>query len=69
MNTLCEPFLRRFVIVFFDDILVYSTSFEDHLHHLEITFKVFLQNQFVLKLSKCSFAQPQVEYLGHVISR
>ena len=69
MNTLFGPFLRKFIIVFFDDILVYSTSFEDHLHHLEITFQVLLQNQFVLKLSKCSFAQSQVEYLGHVVLR
>ena len=68
MNTLFGPFLRRFVIVFFDDILVYSASFQDHLQHLEQTFQVLLQNQFVLKLSKCSFAQTQVEYLGHIVS-
>lgn len=67
MNMLFRPYLRQFIIVFFDDILVYSGSFEDHLRHLETTFEVLLANQFVLKLSKCSFAQQQVEYLGHVV--
>lgn len=69
MNTLFRPFLRRFMIVFFYDILVYSASLQDYLQHLEITFQVLLQNQFVLKLSKCSFAQTQVEYLGHIVSQ
>jgi len=68
MNLIFRPYLRRFIIVFFDDILIYSTSFSGHLHHLEITFQVLLTNQFVLKLSKCFFAQTQVEYLGHVVS-
>lgn len=68
MNMLFRPYLRQFIIVFFDDILVYSRTFEDHLRHLETTFEVLLTNQFVLKLPKCSFAQPQVEYLGHVVS-
>ena len=68
MNQNFRPFLWRFNVVFFDDILVYSASFQDHLQHLEQTFQVLLQNQFVLKLSKCSFAQTQVEYLGHIVS-
>ena len=69
MNYIFRPYLRRFIIVFFDDILVYSHSMDDHLHHLELTFQVLLANHFVLKLSKCFFAQLQVEYLGHLVSR
>ena len=68
MNTIFRPFLRQFIIVFFDDILIYSATLEDHVFHLEQAFQVLLQEQFVLKLEKCTFAQPQVEYLGHVVS-
>lgn len=68
MNVIFQPYLRHFVIVFFDDILVYSGSMAEHLTHLEVTFQVLLVHQFVLKLSKCFFAQNQVEYLGHVVS-
>ena len=68
MNTLFRPYLRCFIIVFFDDILIYSVSLSDHLRHLQTTFQVLYDNHFVLKLSKCLFAQPQVEYLGHLVS-
>ena len=68
MNTIFRPYLRQFVIVFFDDILIYSGSLDEHLSHLQTTFQVLLENQFVLKFSKCFFAQPEVEYLGHVVS-
>ena len=68
MNTIFRLFLCQFIIVFFDDILIYSATLEDHVFHLEQAFQVLLQEQFVLKLEKCTFAQPQVEYLGHVVS-
>ncbi|XP_014511566.1 uncharacterized protein LOC106770264 [Vigna radiata var. radiata] len=68
MNDLLKPFLRKFVIVFFDDILVYSKTFEAHLHHLECTFKALIEGHFFLKESKCVFAQQQLEYLGHIVS-
>jgi hypothetical protein len=61
-------FLRRFVIVFFDDILVYSKNLEDHIQHLELVFKCLLENTFYLKLSKCSFGQNSIAYLGHIVS-
>lgn len=68
MNRIFHPYLRKFVIVFFDDILVYSPSLETHIEHLEIEFKCLLENQFYLKRSKCSFAQPSIEYLGYIVS-
>jgi len=68
MNDIFHPYLRKFVIVFFDDILVYSPSVETHIEHLEIVFKCLLDNQFYLKRSKCSFAQPSIEYLGYIVS-
>ena len=68
MNHLFQPFLRRFIIVFFDDVLVYSKTMADHLGHLETTFKLLLSGKFSLKHTKCTFAQSQLEYLGHVVS-
>lgn len=68
MNKIFRPYLRYFIIVFFDDILIYSSYFEDHLLHLEFTFQVLSANQFILKMTKCFFAQNQVEYLGHLVS-
>jgi len=56
MNVIFRPYLRHFIIIFFNDILIYITLFEAHLTHLETTFQVLLDNQFALKLSKCYFA-------------
>lgn len=68
MNAIFEPILRKHVLVFMDDILVYSSNFEDHLAHLEQVLQIIQTNQFCIKQSKCVFAQQQLEYLGHVIS-
>ena len=68
MNDLLRPYLRRFVLVFFDDILVYSPTLQDHLTHLELILQLLAQHHFFAKLSKCSFATTQVSYLGHLIS-
>ena len=68
MNQLFQPFLRKFIIVFFDDVLVYSKTMADHLGHLETAFKLLLSGKFSLKRPKCTFAQSQLEYLGHVVS-
>lgn len=68
MNQIFKPYLRKFILVFFDDILVYSPSFQQHLEHLRTTLRVLRFNQLFIKKSKCDFAQQQVEYLGHVIS-
>ena len=69
MNAVFHDFLRKFVIIFFDDILVYSRSLDEHIHHLRLVFCLLRQHQLFLKKSKCRFAAAQVEYLGHVISQ
>lgn len=69
MNQVFAPFLRKFTLVFFDDILVYSKTAAEHLQHLEQVFKVMRHHQLFAKQSKCEFMKVQVAYLGHVISQ
>ena len=57
------------MLVFFDDILIYSTIWSNHLTHLHTVFDVLLHHQLVLKYSKCDFAATTIEYLGHIISK
>jgi len=69
MNEVLQPYLRKFVLVFLDDILIYSPSWESHLAHLRSVLLQLRHHKFFLKRSKCSFAQDQIDYLGHIISR
>lgn len=64
-----EPMLRRSVLVFFDDILVYSRGWSDHLDHLRAVLRVLRENQLFAKRSKCSFGATHLEYLGHIIAQ
>lgn len=68
MNSTLAPYLRKFVLVFFDDILVYSSSYEEHVVHLRLVFALLSKDQWKIKLSKCSFSQKEIRYLGHIIS-
>ncbi|XP_026452487.1 uncharacterized protein LOC113352960 [Papaver somniferum] len=68
MNHIFRQHLRKFVLVVFDDILIYSKNMSDHLVHLSFVFEILRSNQLFVKESKCQFAQSSVGYLGHVIS-
>ena len=68
MNTIFAPYLRKFVPVFFDDILIFSRSLKEHLEHIKLVMELLRENQLYAKMSKCVFEVQQVEYLGHVIS-
>ena len=68
MNHIFEPLVRKGVLVFMDDILVYTSTLDEHVALLQQVFDIIQQHQFLIKLSKCSFGQQQIEYLGHCIS-
>ena len=60
--------MRKFVAVFFDDILIYSPNLAVHLGHLQAVLQTLRDNQFLVKKIKCAFGQSSVEHLGHVVS-
>jgi hypothetical protein len=68
MNDVLRPFLRRFVLVFFDDILIHSKTWADHLRHLRAVLDELRRHQLFVKRTKCSFGATSVAYLGHIIS-
>jgi hypothetical protein len=68
MNEVLETFLKKFVLVFLDDILIYSPTLELHMIHLQQVLELLRKNRLYMKMSKCSFAQQSLEYLGHIIS-
>jgi hypothetical protein len=68
MNGVFRKYLDKFVIVFLDDILIYSKSEEEHEHHLKMVLQVLREHQLYAKLRNCSFYQKQNHYLGHIIS-
>lgn len=69
MNIIFKPYLRKFVLVFFDDILVYSNSLSEHLTYLKLVFEVLSKHQLYAKKSKCCFGCSKIDYLGHLISK
>lgn len=68
MNQVFTHYLRKFILVYFDDILIYSSSWKDHLLHLEEVFRTLRANKLIVKKSKCAFERTQVDYLGHINS-
>ncbi|GMI81659.1 hypothetical protein HRI_001835200 [Hibiscus trionum] len=69
MNDIFRPYLRKFVLIFLDDILIFSRDWFDHLTHVRMVLEVLRDHGFVAKRAKCLFGQRTVEYLGHIVSR
>nr|GEU51741.1 putative reverse transcriptase domain-containing protein [Tanacetum cinerariifolium] len=67
MNWVCKPYLDRFVIVFMDDILIYSKNRKEHEGHLKLILKLLNEEELYAKFSKCEFWLSKVQFLGHVI--
>ncbi|GJR64254.1 putative reverse transcriptase domain-containing protein [Tanacetum coccineum] len=67
INRVCKPYLDKFVIVFIDDILIYSKNKQEHAEHLKLILELLKKEQLYAKFSKCEFWIPKVQFLGHVI--
>jgi hypothetical protein len=68
MNTTLRPLLRKCVLVFFNDILIFSRTYEGHVEHVCLVLQLLQRDHWQVKISKCHFAQRQLRSLGHVIS-
>lgn len=67
MNSIFQPYLKIFVLVFFDDILVYNPSLQSHTEHLSQVFQILTKHQIFAEKSKCSFGKQYIEYLDRII--
>jgi hypothetical protein len=68
MNELLQAYIRKFVLVFFDDILIYSSTWAEHLQHVKMVFQLMRVHRLFIKRSKCVFGSTSVAYLSHIIS-
>ena len=69
MNRIFRPYLDKFVIVFIDDILIYSKTAEEHEEHLRLVLGILREKQLYAKLDKCVFWLEEVQFLGHVFNK
>ena len=68
-NEILHPYLDQFVVVYLDDIVIYSDTLEEHVERLKKVFNILREKQLYVKPEKCEFAQSKVHFLGHIISQ
>ncbi|KAD5318194.1 hypothetical protein E3N88_18140 [Mikania micrantha] len=68
VNSVCRPYLDKFVIVFIDDILIHSKSKEEHEQHLKLVLEILREKRLYAKFSKCEFRLKEVQFLGHIVN-
>ena len=68
MNQALRPFIGKFVVVYFDDILIFSSSVSDHIQHLAAVLHVLRRDKFFATLKKCEFGASEVQFLGYIVS-
>ena len=69
MNRIFRPFVDKFIVVFIDDILIYSKDEKEHEEHLKIVLETLKMHELYAKLKKCSFRLTEIAFLGHIISK
>ncbi|GET58361.1 hypothetical protein GLOIN_2v1765994 [Rhizophagus irregularis DAOM 181602=DAOM 197198] len=69
MDKVLKEYLNEFVIVYIDDIMIYSENFEDHLKHIKLVLEKLKEASLILKLKKCIFGKTEIEFLGHVVGK
>ena len=69
MNNVLHKYLDKFVVVFIDDIIIYSKTKEEHEEHLKVVLQVLREHQLYPKFSKCNLFKDKIQYLGHVITK
>jgi hypothetical protein len=68
MNEVLRPFIGKFVVVYFDDILIYNTCLSEHLDHLRVVFDALRAARLFANLDKCTFCTERVSFLGYVVT-
>lgn len=69
IQDICSPYLDDFVLIFFDDMLVYSKTLEEHAEHVRKVLEILWQHKLYAKRSKCTFFTPHIKYLGFVVTQ
>src|SRR6266498_2499165 len=68
MNQILRKYLRKFILVYLDDIIIYFKTFEEYKEHVKLVFKALRAASLIIKLKKCKFVQKELRFLGHIIS-